>query len=261
MKRWLLPALLVLVSGWLPSAARAELTCPEPIANAGAVRSGMPLTRRFLLRNTGQEPISITDARSSCGCLKPRLEKRQYRPGEEGHILVEVNTLTQSDGPHQWRVLVLYREGGDQRELPLFVEATVQSELLLEPAALNLHTSAACKHQFTLTEKRPLPLNILAVQASYPELRVQVDPVRQLGPSNWTRTIRVEVLESFPEGKHDVLVQLFSDDPEYRELKIPVGVIKRSTAARPGRSAIGLLRGERCPGHSRPDRAAERPGG
>ncbi len=222
--RWLVPAILVLV----PSLVRAELACPEPVLDAGEVRSGLPLARRFLLRNAGDGPIEISDARPSCGCLKPRLEKRRLQPGEEGAILVEVNTLTQATGPHQWRVLVLYREGDSQRELPLFITASVQSELLLEPAALNLHTSTTCRHEMTLTENRPLPLDIRAVRTSHPELRVQLLPVLQVGPSHWTRTIKVEVVESFPEGKHEVLVQLFSTDAEYRELKIPIGVTKRS---------------------------------
>jgi len=221
---WLLSSFFLLV----PTAVRAELTCPEPVAAAGELRSGLPLARRFVLRNTGTGPVQITDARPSCGCLQPRLEKRRYQPGEEGSVLVEVNTLTQAAGPHQWRVLLLYRDGETQHELPLFVTATLQSELLLEPAALHLHTTTSCRHQLTLTENRPLPLNILVVQTSHPELHVQVQPVKQLGPNQWTRTIQVEVAESFPEGKHDVLVQLFSDDSEYRELKIPIGVVKRS---------------------------------
>ncbi len=220
----LLPAFLLL----FPPLVRADLVCSEPVADAGELRSGLYLARRFLIRNTGTSPVQITDAKPSCGCLKPRLEKRRLQPGEEGSILVEVNTLTQASGPHQWRVLLLYRDGETQQELPLYVTATLQAELVLEPAALNLHTTSTCRHQLTLTEYRPLPLNVHATQTSHPELRVQVQEVRQLGPGQWQRTIQVEVTEAFPEGKHDVLVQLFSDDAEYRELKIPVGVVKRS---------------------------------
>jgi hypothetical protein len=220
----LLPAVLLLV----PSVVRAELVCPEPAAAAGDVRSGMPLARRFVLRNTGTSALEISDAKPSCGCLKPRLEKRRYEPGEEGAILVEINTLTQAAGPHQWRVMVQYREGGERKELPLFVTATVHSELLLEPAALNLHTSTTCRHQVTLTENRPQPLKIVAVQTTHPELRVRVQPVQEVKSGQWIRTIEVEVVDSFPEGKHDVMVQLFTDDSDYRELKVPVGVVKRS---------------------------------
>lgn len=223
--RWLAAAFLVLV----PSLVRAELVCLEPTVDAGEVRSGVPLARRFVLRNSGPGPVEIIDTRPSCGCLQPRLEKRRLKPGEEGGILVEVNTLTQATGPQQWRVLIHYREGDTQRDLPLYITATVHAELFLEPAALNLHTSTSCRHELNLTEKRPLPLEIRAVQTSHPELRVQVLPVLPIGPSHWTRTIKVEVTEAFPEGKHDVLVQLFSDDAEYRELKVPIGVIKQSS--------------------------------
>jgi len=211
-----------------PSPAQAELQCSQPTVQMGEVRGGLPLSQVFHIRNTGTTPIDITDVRPSCGCLRPRLDRQSVLPGEEGAILMEVNTLTQPDGPRQWRVTLGYRENGQDRELSLSVLATVVSELLLEPAALVLSTETACRHDLTLTEKRPLPLTIATVRTTRPELVVRLGEARQEKDRTWTRIIQVEAAEAFPEGRHEEMIQLFSNDAEFRELKIPVTIIKRS---------------------------------
>ncbi len=226
--------ILLFVGFWLvqqltaPALARAELLCPEAVFQAGEVRGGLPLAQVFRYRNSGTKPIEIGDVRPSCGCLKPRLDTKTVAPGAEGAVLVEINTLTQPDGPRQWRVTLGYREDGQERELVLAVLATVRSELLLEPAALVLNTETACRHNSTLTERRPLPLTIAALQTTRPELVVRLSPATQSQDGTWTRTIQVEAAEAFPAGRHEEMIQLFSNDAEFRELKIPVTVIKRS---------------------------------
>jgi Protein of unknown function (DUF1573) len=220
--------ILLLLPLAAPTPAQAELQCPQPTVQVGEVRGGLPLAQVFHFRNTGTTPIDITDVRPSCGCLRPRLDRRSILPGEEGAVLMEVNTLTQPDGLRQWRVTLGYRDNGQDRELSLSVLATVVSELLLEPAAVVLSAETACGHDLTLTEKRPLPLTITAVQTTRPELVVRLGQPVQAKDRTWTRTIQVEATEAFPEGRHEEMIQLFSNDAEFRELKIPVSIIKRS---------------------------------
>ena len=136
--------------------------------------------------------------------------------------------MTQPDGPRQWRVTLGYREDGQERELVLAVLATVRSELLLEPAALVLNTETACRHNSTLTERRPLPLTIAALQTTRPELVVALEPGnaepgRDLDADHPGRSGR-----GFPSRQARGDDPLFSNDAEFRELKIPVTVIKRS---------------------------------
>jgi Protein of unknown function (DUF1573) len=233
--------ILLLLPLAAPGAVQAELQCLEPTVQVGEVRGGLPLAQVFHYRNTGTGAIEINDAHPSCGCLKPRLDSKSVLPGEEGAILMEINTLTQPDGLHQWRVTLKYRENGQDRELALSVLATIKSEVLLEPAALVISTESACRHDLTLTEKRPLPLRIVLAQTSRPELVVRLGQPKQAVDRSWGRVIEVEAMEAYPEGRHEEMVQLFCDDPEYRELKIPVTICKRSrqrVQAVPGQVAL-----------------------
>src|SRR4051812_32791912 len=164
--------LLLLVQPGLT--ARADLRCAQAMVDAGEVRSGVPLKHRFHFVNVGPGAVQVTDVRPSCGCLTPRLEQRRYGPGEEGSLLLEVNTLTQPAGPHTWSAQIRYESGGHPQELSLLLGARVRTEVSVQPAALTLYTDTGIGHELTLTERRTHPLIVRAVETGLPEVRGQL---------------------------------------------------------------------------------------
>src|ERR1700724_4802424 len=98
-------ALVLLLSSGV---ARADLFCPESPYDAGQVFSGAALAHRFTLVNRGASTIEVTEVKPGCGCLRPRLDQPTLRPGEQGALTLEINTLTQAPGPHLWRAVGHY---------------------------------------------------------------------------------------------------------------------------------------------------------
>src|SRR5260370_11796744 len=98
----------ILFSLQAASMIRADLHVPQPEVDAGEVRAGAPLGHRFTFVNRGPQTIEITEVQSSCGCLTPKLELRRLQPGEEGTLLMAVNTLSQAVGPHPAHVHMAY---------------------------------------------------------------------------------------------------------------------------------------------------------
>jgi hypothetical protein len=221
---WLPPLVLVVLAA---GPARAGLECPEPVANGGEVRSGTPLRHAFRLVNRGPGPVDVTDVRSSCGCLVPRLDRRHFEPNEERELPVEVNTLRQGAGPHNWRIVVRYVADGKPDELSVILAARVVSEIRVEPPALAIHTEAGLAHLLTVTDRRPRPLTVTAVESSLAELRVRVGAAGHDTSGRPGTTVRVEVPADFPEGRHVGVLRILTDDPTYRELEVPVTVVKR----------------------------------
>lgn len=70
----------------------AKIVFEEEIYDFGEVREGEIVTHTFKFKNTGRQPLIITDARSSCGCTVPHWPKEPIPPGGEGQIVVEFNT-------------------------------------------------------------------------------------------------------------------------------------------------------------------------
>jgi hypothetical protein len=226
--RTLLLLLPLLCGSLLPSPGRADLECSQPMVQAGEVRSGRPLAHRFVFVNRGTEAVEITQVKPSCGCLTPRLDKRHLEPGETGTLLLEINTLTQPEGPHSWSVQLHYKGGGQDRDFSLVLCARLLTEVTVQPASLTLFTDSALSHPLTLIDRRPQPLAITTVQTNHPAVRAVVQPpVRDLA-GHFVSTIDLHVSPDCPEGRHERMLSLFTSDPLYPELRVPFTVVKRS---------------------------------
>lgn len=58
----------------------------------GTIEMGTPQETTFTFTNTGNAPLIITDAKSSCGCTVPEYPKNTpIAPGESGQLLVKFN--------------------------------------------------------------------------------------------------------------------------------------------------------------------------
>jgi Protein of unknown function (DUF1573) len=240
----------VLLLALLACSARAELTCEQSGVQTGEVHSGSTLSHRFTLVNNGTETIEILDLKPSCGCLTPRISQRVFAPGTHGILQLDVNTLTQASGPQSWRVTVRYREGQQEHEVALQLAATIVTEVTVTPPEVVLYTNNSIAHELTLTDRRKTPMTVTAVQPSSPQLRTRLGDWQRNDGGEAVRAIGLEVLPEFPEGRHEETIQIYTSDPEYRELKIPVTIIKRrknTVSASPDELAVSSAAGEAIP--------------
>lgn len=223
----MLPTLLALLLA--PAADPLEL--PRPFLDAGEILAGPPLARRFPFRNRGSEPLTITDLQASCGCLTPTLARRTYAPGESGELTLEVNTLSQPEGPVRWRLRVGYRSGGATGEAAVELCARLVREIRVEPAALVLRSPGGRTAVVTVSDDRPHPLTVTALSVSSPRLRAELHGT----------TAEVRAADDCPEGEYREFVYFTTDDPHYSELKVPVTVIhpaKQRVTAAPNRVTL-----------------------
>ena len=208
------------------SRAAADLHFSQPQVNLGTQRTGVPLAHRFGFRNAGPGPVTVTDLRASCGCLAPRLDRRTFQPGEEGVILLEVNTLSQPAGANAWRVHVGTRADGQDRTHTLEVRADLVTEVKVEPATLTLSTDRPIRHEVTVTDTRAKALRVVQAHCSSTHVAARVLPAAEGTPPG-AQKVGIEVTAGLPDGRHDETLSIFTDDPVYRELRVPVTVIKR----------------------------------
>lgn len=213
---------------FLGSAAwcRAELECPASVVDKGEARSGLPLSHRFAFVNRGTHAVTVTAVRPSCGCLAPKLERRNFQPGESGELLLEINTLTQPAGLNSWRVTLYYKDGDSERELPLYINARLVAEISVEPPSLAIYTDTSIEHEILVIDRRTQPLIVRAVVASSPHLRTHLGELHRDEAGQWRRAIQVEVSADCPEGTHEETLRICTSDPQYTELKVPLTVVK-----------------------------------
>lgn len=70
----------------------ARISFEQPSHDFGAVDEGAVLSHRFAFTNTGNIPLLISDARSTCGCTVPDWPRSPIPPGGKGEIFVQFDT-------------------------------------------------------------------------------------------------------------------------------------------------------------------------
>jgi archaellum component FlaG (FlaF/FlaG flagellin family) len=76
-----------------PPTSKAEITFEKDTHDFGVVEYGGNGTYEFKFKNTGKEPLIISDARGSCGCTVPTYPKNvPIKPGETQTIKVTYDT-------------------------------------------------------------------------------------------------------------------------------------------------------------------------
>jgi hypothetical protein len=203
------------------------------------------LSHRFAFVNRGSGPVTVTDLHTSCGCLVPRLEQRLYRSGEGGVIVLEVQTLSQPAGPNRWHIDVATRDDKGDHQHCLELLANLLTEIKVEPAKLAIFTNSSLHHDITVTDMRPKGLKVTQALFASPHLGASVTAV---APASYR--ITVDVRAALPDGRHEDVLCIATDDPVYRELRVPVSVVKRSrqsVTAMPSQVELIVPRGQAAP--------------
>ncbi len=160
----------------------ATFYSPAPLAAKGDMKAGPPLVHAFDLTNATSGTLTITKVEAGCGCLRQGLGAEVLKPGESTKLTLEVNTLTQPDGPNRWQVVVAYKveaPGTPARtgQLLLQITATLSREIAVNPPQVAFSTAGEANQTLVVTDKRAKPLTVLKAASSAAHLTVDVGAV------------------------------------------------------------------------------------
>ncbi len=87
----------------------------------GTIEQGTPQETAFKFTNTGNAPLIITDAKSSCGCTVPNPPKDPIAPGETGELMVKFNGSGQNQVTKTITVTANTEKGSEILRIKAFV--------------------------------------------------------------------------------------------------------------------------------------------
>lgn len=64
----------------------------------GIIPKDTPVSKTFIVTNTGENPLIISDAKASCGCTVPKKPEEPIAPGETGEIEVTFTSKPGQEG-------------------------------------------------------------------------------------------------------------------------------------------------------------------
>lgn len=213
-------ALLLLLT--LTPCLPAELRFVKRTYGLGEVPGGPICEAHFDFENIGSTTIEILGVRRDCGCLEPMLSQKTLRPGQTGALGLRVRTLGQPAGQRNWSAWVRYREGEQIEEVRVTLLATIRNDVAVQPAALALHVENQLRQEITVTDRRPRALHLNAARASSAAVQATIVP-----EGNGVTRVLLDVSgRALQPGRHDLTLILYTDDPQYRELQVPITVTR-----------------------------------
>jgi hypothetical protein len=71
----------------------------------GTIEAGKKISHKYKLKNTGSEPLLISNCKASCGCTVPKCPTEPIAPGETAEIPVEYDSKGKN-GPDQKTITI-----------------------------------------------------------------------------------------------------------------------------------------------------------
>jgi hypothetical protein len=210
----------------------APLAIESPLADLGEVRANKPLVHTFRLKNTGPVPLTITDVTGPCGCVRQSLGSKILKPGDGTELTLGVNLLTQPEGPNAWKLAVRYKTDGSPPvtgAAVVEVAAKVKKDVTVEPVALMLSAEREITGALTVVDRRGKPLTVTGARVGHKDVTVKVQPAVDADGKR-TQRIELTVTDSCPPGQYADEACIDTDDPDYKELRIPLRVVKKAAA-------------------------------
>ncbi len=89
----------------------------EPLKNFGTVKEGDSVIIVFRCRNTGENPLFLSEIYSPCGCTIPHYTEKVILPGEEDELKVYFNTANQDKTIHKSIMVTSNTSNGAKHKL------------------------------------------------------------------------------------------------------------------------------------------------
>jgi hypothetical protein len=172
-------ALLGLLIG-MPT-VRADLVFEVTNQTVAATWPYQQVVGMYKFTNTGSQTVKITDLQSSCRCTVPKLDKREYAPGESGELQAVFTVGDQRGSQH--KIITLTTDQPSQPTAQVTLDTDIPDVPGLSRLLLYWHTG---------TELAPQTVDV-TLPADVPLDKVEVDA----GTIPFT-----VVLKTIEDGKH-----------------------------------------------------------
>lgn len=212
------------------SAEPSPLVVDKQSVDCGELVANKPLVQTFRLKNTGTSPITISDVVGSCGCFRHELSERTIAPGKIVTLTIGINLLAQPEGANTWKVGVNYRTESTPAAsgvVVLNIGAKIRKDVSVEPVAMMLLSEKEITGTLTVSDRRGKPLKVTAARVGLKDVVAEVKPAADASGRR-TQQIAITVTDACAAGQYADEICIDTDDPEYRELRIPLRVIRKN---------------------------------
>lgn len=203
---------------------RPALAFEQYMVDLGEVSPTEEVFARFRFTNIGSSTVTIREWVPSCGCLNPQLGKQVYEPHESGEFRLRVQTANELPGAREYTLTVKYDDVQPREARLVFRVVLPQDQVIVRPPALIFYqwSDKPTIQDITVTDRRAQPLEVEGVRCSSKAVDVQVGERERDEFGHYRTKVRVTVPGNIPAGRFQAQVTIFTSDPAYHELRVPL---------------------------------------
>jgi hypothetical protein len=227
---------------------RPALVFDQYFVNLSDLHNTARVEALYHFKNTAKTPVRITNLEPSCGCLNPKVEKREYLPGEECDFSLGVLMTREKPGPHDYFLRIDYQDP-KPRSVTVAFKVVVRQEVTVRPQALMFFqsgTEGAPAQTIVVSDMRPKPLRVTGGTCESRLVKFQVGPATDDPDAGRETIVYVSVEGQVPKTGVKTAVILSTDDPHYPKIPILIWIsdmhgssIQKTSATSVGTSGQG----------------------
>ena len=216
----------------------------------GVVARGAKVEHAFTLENIYVEDVHVASIRSSCGCLKPKVEKPWLKTYEKTRVLSEIDTRKFMGRKESTLTVVFDRPF--PAEVRLNVYCYIRGDVVFQPGSVQFGsvpqgTSAARK--VTVSYAGRSDWRILKVESPNAHLEATVTEVSRAldsttGAYQVTYDLVIKLKSNAPAGYIRDHLMIVTDDDNLRNSRVPLaveGAVVASVTVKPSPLLLGPL--------------------
>jgi len=211
----------------------------------GTVARGAKVEHRFTLKNKYKEDIQIERVSSSCGCATTRFTKRPLKTGEEGEIVVAVDTRSFL-GRKDTTLTVVFAPPFPA-EVQLHTHCFIRRDIVFCPGLVqfsSVRQGRSVTREVSISYAGRHDWRIRSVNNNNPHLEVKLSETsREFGQVKYNMSVRLK--DDAPLGYIKDQLVLVTDDPDRVKSRVPIaveGIVVPAIDVRPSSLMIGILR-------------------
>lgn len=208
----------------------------------GIAKQGETITKKIPVRNVGDAPLRLFRVKITCGCLNGWVEKTVLEPGEEGNVVVKLETERRI-GRIAKSVFVESNDYSNRR-CEIRVEGEIRAAWWPSVRHVTLgriERGASAPHEFKIHVEPGKEMKLLRATCSVQWFSIETEPFGEVaGDHGWI--VRLSLASSAPVGRKAASILLVTDWRDFPRQTIAVsGEVIGPVTVAPNRIQFGKV--------------------
>lgn len=209
----------------------------------GTVARGAKAEYAFTFKNIYEEDVRIASVHSTCGCVSPRIEKRELKTYEESAVIASINSKTFLG--NQRATITVTIDKPYPAIVQVHLKVRVRTDVMFDPSSVVFGTveqGEQAERTVRVTYFGGAHWSITGVQSPSPHLSGAVEEVSR-GNGRAIYTLRVRLSPEAPAGYVREYLTLATSDAGSSRIPIEVEAhVRPAVSATPSSLFMGVVR-------------------